>query len=115
MISNEEMYEFASQIAGISDSDLQQYKCGGKTKKMQKGKKVDEDANDNAMNLSDLNYVRQHVNKLDQEEAKRKKLEEQRKHQEKLKKPVTPKVKARTVEEVKSWTNRPYKGKNYSY
>lgn len=32
MISNEEMYEFASQIAGITDSDLQQYKCGGKAK-----------------------------------------------------------------------------------
>lgn len=36
MISNEEMYEFASQIAGISDSDLQQYKCGGKAKKVKK-------------------------------------------------------------------------------
>ena len=66
MISKEEMYDFASQIAGISDSDLQQYKCGGKTKKkacggnmkpkkeacggktkkMEKGDKTD--ANDNA-------------------------------------------------------------------
>lgn len=55
MISKEEMYDFASQIAGISDSDLQQYKCGGKTKKeacggktkkMEKGDKAD--ANDNA-------------------------------------------------------------------
>ena len=36
MISNEEMYEFTSQIAGISDSDLQQYKCGGKAKKVKK-------------------------------------------------------------------------------
>lgn len=33
MISNEEMYEFASQIAGIKDTDLQIYKTGGKTKK----------------------------------------------------------------------------------
>lgn len=50
MISNEEMYEFASQIAGITDSDLQQYKCGGKTKmkkncggskmKLEEGKKL---------------------------------------------------------------------------
>ena len=36
MISKEEMYDFASQIAGITDADLQQYKCGGKTKKMKK-------------------------------------------------------------------------------
>lgn len=40
MISNEEMYEFASQIAGITDADLQQYKCGGKTKKDQRGAKM---------------------------------------------------------------------------
>lgn len=33
MISKEEMYEFASQIAGITDADLEAYKCGGKTKK----------------------------------------------------------------------------------
>lgn len=37
MISNEEMYDFASQIAGITDADLQQYKCGGKTKKKEEG------------------------------------------------------------------------------
>lgn len=45
MISNEEMYEFASQIAGITDNDLQQYKCGGKAKKMKKdckGAKMEE-------------------------------------------------------------------------
>ena len=51
MISKEEMYDFASQIAGITDSDLQQYKCGGKTKmkkncsgakmKLQEGDKVE--------------------------------------------------------------------------
>lgn len=50
MISKEEMYDFASQIAGITDADLQQYKCGGKTKmkkdcggskiKLQEGKKI---------------------------------------------------------------------------
>lgn len=48
MISNEEMYEFASQIAGITDEDLKQYKCGGRMKKdcggakikLQDGKKV---------------------------------------------------------------------------
>jgi len=33
MISKEEMYEFASQIAGITESDLEAYKCGGKTRK----------------------------------------------------------------------------------
>lgn len=70
MISNEEMYEFASQIAGITDSDLQQYKCGGKTKmkkdcggakmKLQEGKKVkknyqDPDDNDEGITPSDLN------------------------------------------------------------
>ena len=33
MISKEEMYEFASQIAGITDSDLEAYRGGGKTTK----------------------------------------------------------------------------------
>jgi hypothetical protein len=33
MISKEEMYDFASQIAGITESDLEAYKCGGKTRK----------------------------------------------------------------------------------
>lgn len=37
MISKEEMYEFASQIAGITDADLEAYKCGGKTKKKAEG------------------------------------------------------------------------------
>ena len=36
MISKEEMYEFASQIAGITDSDLEAYRCGGKTKMKKK-------------------------------------------------------------------------------
>lgn len=36
MISKEEMYEFASQIAGITDADLEAYKCGGKAKKPKK-------------------------------------------------------------------------------
>ena len=40
MISKEEMYEFASQIAGITDADLEAYKCGGKTKKKAIGGKV---------------------------------------------------------------------------
>lgn len=40
MISNEEMYEFASQIAGITDDDLKQYKCGGRMKKDCKGAKM---------------------------------------------------------------------------
>ena len=40
MISKEEMYDFASQIAGITDADLEAYKCGGKTKKKQSGGKV---------------------------------------------------------------------------
>ena len=40
MISKEEMYDFASQIAGITDADLQQYKCGGKTKKNEDGAKM---------------------------------------------------------------------------
>lgn len=39
MITKEEMYEFASNIAGITDADLAMYKCGGKTKKMQNGGK----------------------------------------------------------------------------
>ena len=37
MISKEEMYEFASQIAGITDADLEAYRCGGKTKKKAEG------------------------------------------------------------------------------
>ena len=37
MISKEEMYDFASQIAGITESDLEAYKCGGKTRKKQFG------------------------------------------------------------------------------
>lgn len=37
MISKEEMYEFASQIAGITDADLEAYKCGGKAKKKAEG------------------------------------------------------------------------------
>lgn len=37
MISKQEMYEFASQIAGITESDLEVYKCGGKTRKKQFG------------------------------------------------------------------------------
>ena len=37
MISKEEMYEFASQIAGITDADLEVYRCGGKTKKKAEG------------------------------------------------------------------------------
>lgn len=63
MISKEEMYDFASQIAGITDADLQQYKCGGKTKKkacggvkLEEGGKnkkqspsVNDDANDNSL------------------------------------------------------------------
>lgn len=36
MISKEEMYDFASQIAGITESDLEAYKCGGKTRKVHK-------------------------------------------------------------------------------
>lgn len=40
MISKEEMYEFASQIAGITDSDLEAYRCGGKTKKKKDGGNV---------------------------------------------------------------------------
>lgn len=36
MISKEEMYEFASQIAGITDSDLEAYRCGGKAKMKKK-------------------------------------------------------------------------------
>lgn len=40
MISKEEMYEFASQIAGITDADLEAYRCGGKTKKKESGGKV---------------------------------------------------------------------------
>ena len=40
MISKEEMYEFASQIAGITDADLEAYRCGGKTKKKEAGGKV---------------------------------------------------------------------------
>lgn len=43
MISKEEMYDFASQIAGITESDLEVYKCGGKahkTKKHEKGTKI---------------------------------------------------------------------------
>ena len=49
MITNEEMYNFASQIAGIKDSDLEIYKCGGKakkTKKMEKGGKGNDDGED---------------------------------------------------------------------
>lgn len=54
MITNEEMYNFASQIAGIKDSDLEIYKCGGKAKKkMEDGgkspkKKLADDANETA-------------------------------------------------------------------
>lgn len=42
MISKEEMYEFASQIAGITDADLEAYRCGGKTKtkKMSEGNNI---------------------------------------------------------------------------
>ena len=42
MISKEEMYEFASQIAGITDADLEAYRCGGKTKtkKMSEGDNI---------------------------------------------------------------------------
>ena len=60
MISNEEMYEFASQIAGITDNDLQQYKCGGKTKKsvkkMEEGKKIGELGVKNLKNLKNKSF-----------------------------------------------------------
>lgn len=58
MITNEEMYNFASQIAGIKDSDLEIYKCGGKakkTKKMEKGGKGNDDGNDDGEDREWLN------------------------------------------------------------
>ena len=76
MITNEEMYNFASQIAGIKDSDLEIYKCGGKakkTKKMEKGGKGNDNGNGN-----DDGEDREWLNKTLQDGEKAKKDAEAR-------------------------------------
>lgn len=82
MISNEEMYEFASQIAGITDEDLKQYKCGGRMKKDDGG------VLSKAQKLfsQKMNEAKTLYSKLDSDikvaEAKKKLEEERKKHPE---------------------------------
>ena len=78
MISNEEMYEFASQIAGITDSDLQQYKCGGKTKKKACGGKTEKNACGSKMKKSQSGSVLKNIkNKYEDMKMKAKTIQQQ--------------------------------------
>lgn len=78
MISKEEMYEFASQIAGITDADLEAYKCGGKAKKKAEGGWLTKKVNSSMQRVKERVKMEEDTKKQQEKLRKEKELHPER-------------------------------------